>query len=89
MTPVDPVDRVLMIRRTITPQVWAGVVMLLAEYGVDVGPWLAEHPITLVLAQVALSAVIYLVAILIGPRWPWVERVLLSSSQRPQRYIEQ
>lgn len=86
--PRDPVDKILMVRRTVTPMLWGGLVMLLAEYGVDVGPWLAAHPITLVIAQIALSALIYLVALLLGPRLPWLERVLLSSAQRPALYVD-
>lgn len=85
--PRDTGDRLVMIARTLTPAVWAALVMLLAEWGLDMS-WLTDRPATLMVAQALLTGVIYLVGIAAG-RWaPWAERLLLSSAQRPTRYVD-
>ena len=81
MTNPTPIDRITAFRRTIAPNLVAAVLLLLGEWGIDLD--LTDKPMTLIIAYFALSTVIYLAAVLLGKRWPWIERALLSSAQQP------
>lgn len=76
-------DSVLALRRTIAPLVWAWVVGVLAEWGFDVTAALGDRPMTIGALMLLLAVVIYVAAILLGKRWPWIERAILTSADEP------
>ena len=77
------VDRILAVRRTAAPLVWSWVIGVLAEWGWDVTALIGDRPLTMGGVLLLLAIVIYLAAVLLGKRWPWVERIVLTSAERP------
>lgn len=71
------------VRRTVAPAVWAWIVGIFAEWGLDVTEWVGDKPVTISALTVVLAGVIYVGARLLGKRWPWVEAFVLTSGKQP------